>query len=235
MAARASSVPTIEEWMTPEISQESPPSQTINPQVLSPQELPPADTTQGEQPQMYEYTIPEIEGDSLDMPDASAWLDDLAEEIDPQWLHLIEQDQPASSPPTSLATDPRTANGTIYRACNCPEHQEIYEDWPIRNAELVIARCMKTCMYCGMDFTLAAHLRKHLNRLKYTQRRNLTIVQETRGKWGATTPAWTPKPGYRMIRVPDHETPTASASTSASLRVTRSQSATNSDNGIQQQ
>lgn len=31
------------------------------------------------------------------------------------------------SPPTSLATDTRTAQGVIYKGCRCPQHQEIYE------------------------------------------------------------------------------------------------------------
>lgn len=93
------------------------------------------------------------------------------------------------SPPISMAIDTRTAQGMIYKGCKCPPHREIYSDRPARNAKLTIAQCMKTCVYCGRDYTSAAELRKHMRRTDYA-RRIPRIRQETRGKGSATTPAW---------------------------------------------
>jgi hypothetical protein len=90
-----------------------------------------------------------------------------------------------------MATDTRTALGKIYKGCKCPEHQEIYSNWPTRDAELVIARCMRTCVYCGKDFETAAKIRRHLSFKKYAQR-NLTVRQDKLGGHGTTTPAWIP-------------------------------------------
>lgn len=229
---RASSVPRTEDWATPEDSQELPQTIPIDPQILPTPENPlPTDPLEEEQPQQFEYPPIDIGGDDPDIMDADTWLNDLAGDIDPQWLQPVEGHQPASSPPTSLATDPRTANGTIFKACKCPEHQDIYHDWPIRNAKLTIARCMKTCMYCGMNFPSTPHLRRHLNCLKYTRRRNLEVPRVTRGQPSPSTPAWTAIPGYRTIRILDEETPTASSIAHA----TRSQSLANSTNGTQRQ
>ncbi|OAF56733.1 hypothetical protein VC83_07063 [Pseudogymnoascus destructans] len=47
----------------------------------------------------------------------------------------------------SMATDTRIARG-IWRGCTCPSHQAIYNGWPTHNADLTIAQCMRTCMYC---------------------------------------------------------------------------------------
>lgn len=212
---RASSIPTIEEWATPEVSQETPQTLPIDPQILPTQEPPsPGDVPEEEQLQPVEYPSVDIGEDDPVMLDADTWLDNLAEDIDAQWLQLVTENQPAPSPPTSLATDPRTANGTIFRACRCPEHQEIYQDWPTRNAELTIAPCMRTCMYCGMNFMHAPNLRRHLNGLKYTRRRNISIRKETPGRGRSLAPRWTRKPAHRHIR---------------------SQSTTNSTDGTQNQ
>ncbi|KAM3537313.1 hypothetical protein ARSEF1564_009766 [Beauveria bassiana] len=78
------------------------------------------------------------------------------------WVDEAEEDEP--SPLTSMVTDTRTAQGQIYKACNYPEHQEIYSNWPTENAELTIARYIKTCIYYGKDFEVAADLRKHIRR-----------------------------------------------------------------------
>jgi hypothetical protein len=76
-----------------------------------------------------------------------------------EWICNTEEVAP--SPPTSMATDPRTALGTVYKGCKCPSHQEIYRNWPMRDAELTIAQCMKICVYCGKDdFVSSAELCK---------------------------------------------------------------------------
>jgi hypothetical protein len=119
---RASSMPTVEEWATPEVSQESPQPCPIDPQILPTQELPsPADALEEEQPQPYEYPPIDIGGDDLAM-DASTWLDNLVGDMGPQWLQPTTENQPASSPPTSLAIDPRIANRTIFRVCKYLEY-----------------------------------------------------------------------------------------------------------------
>jgi hypothetical protein len=105
------------------------------------------------------------------------------------WILNTAEVEP--SPPTSMATDPHTVLGKIYKGCKCPSNQEIYSDWPTHNAELTIAQCMKICVYCGKDFTVAAEVRKHMKKMHCTER-NVRIRTETRGKGSATTPTWTP-------------------------------------------
>lgn len=131
------------------------------------------------------------------------------------------------SPLTSLATDTRTAKGTVYKGCKCPSHQEIYNTWPLRNAELTIAQCMKVCIYCGSDFVSAAELRKHLKRLKYAKR-NLSVCLETRGKNSSTTPSWTPIPSTTHSNHRSDSEPLVRAS---NARITRSRSLTHGTNG----
>ncbi|EJP61115.1 pol-like protein [Beauveria bassiana ARSEF 2860] len=131
--------------------------------------------------------------------------------LDNNWLDEAEDD---SSPLTSVVTDTRTAQGQIYKACTCAEHQEIYSNWPTHNAELTIARCMKACTYCGKDFETTAELRKHM-RKKY-ERKGVSIVVEKRNRWGATTPAWTRR---RHTESPPRQ---------PAARITRSQSVTDS-------
>jgi hypothetical protein len=155
-----------------------------------------------EQQQQSEYPLDNI-GGAFAIQDTDTWLDSLANDIDGWWIDNIAEDSP--SPPSSMATDPRTALGGIYKGCKCPPHQDIYSNWPTHDAELVIARCMKICMYCGKDFESAAKIRRHLK--KYSGR-NLTVRQEKSGL-AAVTPAWTPH-----THPPD-------------ARMTRSQSATN--------
>ena len=167
--------------------------------------------------------------------DADVWLANL--ERNDAWLADLERNEAngrlhdtievAASPPTSMATDTRTAQGNIFKGCRCPAHQEIYSNWPTFNAELTIAQCMKTCVYCGKDCTNAAELRKHMRKMDYA-RRNLRIRQETRGKWSSTTPAWTPIPRPQtQAHRPDSEP----LSRPLTARITRSQSFTNGANG----
>jgi hypothetical protein len=123
-----------------------------------------------------------------DTQGADDWLNGIADEIGDVWLYGPPDSDP--SPQTSMVTDPRTAGGRIYKGCKCDEHQEIYADWPTRDADLTIAQCMKVCMYCGKDFTAAAELRKHLRQSKYSKQ-NLSVRMETRGSGSSLTPSWT--------------------------------------------
>jgi hypothetical protein len=173
--------------------------------------------TMPESPRPNLYSLNEMD-EEFNIHDADAWLASLEGDVTNEWLQGTVET--ARSPPTSLATDTRTALGHIYKGCRCPSHQEIYSNWPYHNAELTIAQCMKICVYCGKDFQSAAELRKHMKKSEYA-RRNLRIQQETKGKWSSTTPAWV------SIQRSDSE-PLISRPTA---RMTRSQSVTNSVNG----
>jgi hypothetical protein len=221
VSTRESVAPSVEEdWATPAMEQE--PTQqlqsAIDPQILATEEsFSFTQALEDSQPQPSVYPLDGIDGvdGAFATQDADAWLDNMIDNGS-RWINNTAEVAP--SPPTSMATDTHTALGKIYKACRCLSHQEIYSEWPTYNAELTIAQCMKTCMYCGVDFTTAAELRKHLKRRRYTQR-NLSICQETRGKYSSTTPAWTP----------NHHAETATHQLDA--RTTRSQSVTNSANG----
>jgi hypothetical protein len=163
-----------------------------------------------------------IEG-AFTTQDADTWLNNLDSNNDGEWIcNTVET---APSPPTSMATDTRTALGKIYKGCKCPLHQEIYSDWPTHNAELTIAQCMKICVYCGRDFTSAAELRKHMRKSDYAQR-NLRVRQETRGKGSSTTPAWI------HTETPTHRSDSEPLTRPSNTRRTRSQSFTNSANPV---
>ena len=174
------------------------------------------------QSQPYLHPANEID-DTFDFHGADDWLDNMID-VDAEWLPQIAEDE--RSIPTSKATEPRATQWAVYKGCKCPQHQDIYSTWPLQDAELKIAKCMKVCVYCGDDFVNAAELRKHLKRLKYAKR-NISVYLETRGKWGNITPGWITKPhgGARVHRrgsEPPAPTPTA--------RVTRSQSLTHRTN-----
>ncbi|EDN04471.1 predicted protein [Histoplasma mississippiense (nom. inval.)] len=112
------------------------------------------------------YPLETIHGE-FNITEADEWLASLANNVAEDWIH---DPGTVDTVPTSMATNTRTAQGHIYKACKCPEHQEIYSSWPAQDAELTIAHCMKICMYCGRDFPLAAELRKHLKRKEYSSR-----------------------------------------------------------------
>ncbi|KAF4222379.1 hypothetical protein CNMCM5878_005661 [Aspergillus fumigatiaffinis] len=111
---------------------------------------------------------------SEDHHDADEWLANLDNNATEEGPH---DPQTTGSVPTSMATNTRTAQGNIYKACHCPGHQEIYSNWPTRDAELRIAHCMRICMYCGKDFAVAAELRRHIKRRKEYSWRNLIAAQ----------------------------------------------------------
>jgi hypothetical protein len=222
MSTRASVALSEEDWATPAMQQEqtyqlNPP---IDPQILATQEsFSFTQALEDSQPQPSVYPLDGIDG-AFGTQDADTWLDNMINNDDSEWMRNTVEVAP--SPPTSMATDTRTALGAIYRGCKCPTHQEIYSNWPTHNAELTIAQCMRTCVYCGKDFTNAAELRKHMKQIKYAQR-NLSIYQETRGKHSSTTPAWT--------SIPTHRSDSEPLARPSNARTTRSQSITNSANG----
>ena len=165
-------------------------------------------------------TYPDLGLEGVLAQEADEWLANLADDHDNHWLNTNpENPEEEPSPLTSTGTDPRTAQGGIYKGCKCPEHQDIYRDWPAQDAELTIAKCMRTCPYCGNDFPIAAELRKHM-RKKYSGR-NVTVVFETGGKYSSTTPSWTQR--HQTESIPRQPAP----------RTTRSQSTTNSTNARQ--
>jgi hypothetical protein len=218
---RVSLAPTVEneDWATPtehgDYTQEQ--DIPIDPQIQTAEDLHPTYTTlETGQTQPYEYPLDGIDGTAA-IQEADAWLEDLANE----WIQAPAEIAP--SPPTSMATDPRVAQGNIFRGCKCPSHREIYDGWPVQDAELVIARCMSICTYCGKDFGKAPSLREHLKGKTYVQR-NLTIRLEKGGPGKGTIPGWVPRRSNEASQQARREPqPTDS-------RVTRSQSNTNGTN-----
>ena len=176
-----------EEWETPATQQEN--ALEIDPALLTVNAGPQATLSLAEedtQLQTSSYPLEGVEGTTYQ--EADVWLENLANEMGNDWpFHPAGTEH---SPPTSTATEPRKAQGELYKACTCPSHQEIYNNWPTQNAELTITKCMRTCMYCGKDFGFAAELRKHLKvRLQYNER-NLT-VRSSGGRWSKDEPGWT--------------------------------------------
>uniref|UniRef100_A0A1L7UN13 Reverse transcriptase n=1 Tax=Fusarium mangiferae TaxID=192010 RepID=A0A1L7UN13_FUSMA len=147
-------IPSVEEWTTPATQQEDTEQHPlIDPQILATEpppaiivaeddvpaletnEIAPADA---ESAQASLYPLDGIQGE-LSMDDADAWLANIAINDGNDWLpDTAETDAIGTeiSPPTSMATDTRTAQGKIYKACRCPQHQDIYDTWPTRNANL---------------------------------------------------------------------------------------------------
>lgn len=181
-----------EDWVTPAMLQDT--ARPLDqPAILQPDREGESDThadadkhdTHNQQPQSQPYQMDDIDIDDAAFQEAEQWLSDIANDMGSGWLQDTGVEP---SPLTSMATDTRTANGKVYKGCNCPSHQELYENWPTRDVELTIAKCMRVCVYCGKDYAVAAELRKHM-RKKYTQR-NITVAFETKGKWSSTTPGW---------------------------------------------
>jgi hypothetical protein len=153
-----------------------------------------------------------------DVEMADTWLNDIPIHLG----HGLEGDWPntQSSPPTSMPpvhtgyeVDPTMTPGGIFKSCSCPEHQQLYDTWPLQNAELSIVACMKTCMYCGKDCNTAALLRQHLHKKEYTNK-NITVRVERRSMRHMTLPprtaGWTPRdPGqittYGIQPILEHE------------------------------
>lgn len=143
----------------------------------------PARAPEDNQPQPYSHPVDGID-EALSMQDANDWLDNMID-IDNDWLPHIAEDE--ASVQISKPTDPSMAQSTLHKGCKCPAHQEIYNNWPTQDAELTIAQCMKTSLYCGNNFRSASEVRRHLRRMKYSLR-NLMVYQEIPGKLNRTTP-----------------------------------------------
>ncbi|CVL13280.1 uncharacterized protein FPRN_15226 [Fusarium proliferatum] len=137
-------IPSVEEWTTPATQQEDTEQHPlIDPQILATEpppaiivaeddvpaletnEIAPADA---ESAQASLYPLDGIQGE-FSIDDADAWLTNIAINDGNDWLpDTAETDAIGTeiSPPTSMATDTRTAQGKIYKACRCPQHQDIY-------------------------------------------------------------------------------------------------------------
>jgi hypothetical protein len=74
------------------------------------------------------------------MQDANTWLNNMFNDEDNTWIPDTAHDE--SSPATSVADEPHSATGKVFKRCKCPTQQHIYDDWPTHDAELTIAKCM---------------------------------------------------------------------------------------------
>lgn len=180
-----------EEWATPAMQRVMPQHNelAIDPQLTAMEgSLAPTLGNAASPPAQSSYPVGEDE--CAAMQEADAWLESLVNSNDDdmsEWVQNQEVDE--ASPPTTMVTDAHTVQGAVYKGCKCPDHQEIYSDWPTGNAELAVSRCMNVCMYCGKNFEVTAELRKHI-RKRYGDR-NLTVLFEPGGRGGSKTPGWT--------------------------------------------
>jgi len=224
-----------EDWATPATQQETAQQQPlIDPRILAAEQVQ-ADSgtahgnlhqaaaviTSADAGMSFSYPLDGIEGE-FTLEDADAWLANIPHDDADGWLPEAaetdaEENEP--SPPTSMATETQTAQGTIYKACRCPQHQAIYETWPTRDANLVIAACMRICTYCGKDYACPTNLRKHMSKTE-CKGRNMEIVPGIFKKGGVATPSWTPRePEPETARPPPVQ---------PNPRTTRSQATTDS-------
>jgi hypothetical protein len=158
---------------------------------------------ESENPDNQEQPAPDPDISDEAMQQADDWLNEMSNVFDFEWL----QQETGPSPLTSIATDPRTAAGRVYKSCRCPTHQGLYDNWPTENAELTIVKCMKICMYCGKDFRTAAEVRRYIHEgLKYAKR-NLRVRYGPQVTRGLHEPGWahisqTDMPfGYERLRL----------------------------------
>lgn len=166
--------------VTQQESREQQPDFPIDPQLLQ------MDETFTAQP-----TSDALQGNIEDQNE-DAWLDNIFNnENYHEWVPDVMQTDP--SPLTSVPTGPQTGPRQIHRSCQCAAHEHLYNDWPRRDAELRIAKCMTICMYCGVDYGRPPTLRQHLKSARHAQD-NISVVVETQGRGSAATPSWTHKP-----------------------------------------
>jgi hypothetical protein len=115
----------------------------------------------------------------------------VSDDTDVIWVASDSTSTPPAQPSPPEENNPPTNRG-IYRACNCPHYQDIYDTWPTQDASIYIAACMTICTYCGCNLKLAINLRKYMARME-CRTRNLEIITGRLGKNCSTTPEWTPK------------------------------------------
>lgn len=234
-------IPSVEEWATPATQQEDTEQHPfIDPQILAAEPLPAITLTEDDVPALGTNEITPADAESaqpslyplngiqeeFSMDDADAWLANIVVNDGNDWLpDTAESDAVGAeiSPPTSMATETRTAQGKIYKPCRCPQHQDIYDIWPTHNANLVIATCMKICTYCGRDCTSTTNLRKHMVRSECGHR-NLEIIAGKSGRGSATTPGWT----HREPEAGSSQPATEPLGHQPNARTTRSQALTHS-------
>ena len=188
-------VPAEEEWTTPATQQDPTaqpePGSLIDPGLRNADEpFSSIQLLEDDQPQVSEYPTDVLAGMSATR-DADAWLDNMFNGEDNEWLPMETNEMP--SPITSAASEPDVVGGKIFKGCKCPEHQQIYDDWPTQDAELTIAKCMTVCVYCGVDCRRPPSLRLHLKAAKHAQN-NISVVRETMGRGSSTVPSWKLKP-----------------------------------------
>jgi hypothetical protein len=208
--------PTVgEEWTTPATQQEPTQRQLdlpIDPRLRQTEEaFPLVQAFQDNPPQLSTEPI-NVPNEAFEMQDADDWLDNMFNDNDNVWIPDTAHAE--SSPLTSMATEPHTAVGRIFKGCKCTAHQHIYDDWPTRDVELTIAKCMTICVYCGVDYQRPTTLRLHLKSTKHAQN-NISVVRGTQGRGSSATPSWTLKP---RVGIANH------------ARTTQRESATNGAN-----
>lgn len=195
ITAQTSEIPTVEEeWTTPATQQEPTQQQLdlpIDPRLRQTEEaFPLVQASQDNPPQQSTQPMNVPDG-ACEMQDAEAWLDNMFNDNDNGWIPDTAHAE--SSPLTSMATGSHTAAGRIFQGCKCPAHQHMYDDWPTRDVELTIAKCMTICVYCGVDYQRPTTLRLHLKSTKHAQN-NISVVRGTQGRGSSATPSWTLKP-----------------------------------------
>ena len=186
----STSIPSIEIWNQTAMPQNNCESDRTTDRLAM--EIPVASVQQGnsdESGPALQFT----EGTGEALQQADEWLNELSNVFDFEWPQQGEGTGP--SPLTSIATDPRTATGKVYRSCRCEEHRGLYDSWPLQDAELTIVKCMKICMYCGRDFATATEMRRHIHRSGGYAKRNLKV------KYGMQIIQNSSEPGWEPIRV----------------------------------
>jgi hypothetical protein len=195
-------LPVEEEFVTPEAQQQPEPEEIdslIDPQLRTMHETLPSTQVNGNN--QYEPSLYPLEtiGGALRTQDADAWLNNMFNDEDSEWMP--EMADAEASPPTSVASEPDAAGGKLFRSCKCAAHKRIYDDWPTRDAELTIAKCMTVCMYCGVDYRRPPTLRMHLRSVRHAPN-NITVVRETMGRGSSTTPSWKMIPSVEPATTP---------------------------------
>ena len=79
----------------------------------------------------------------------------------------------------------------MYQGCTCPEHQNIYQNWPAKDAILQIPKCMRNCPNCNKQYNAANSLRAHIRFGHFLD--NLTVEYRKEHK------TWKRLPGFELL------------------------------------